>query len=106
MALKRVSRSEAVDLVRHCLDEGLVQWGPHFVKALADEQLVMIDVTNVLRLGTIYEEPEQDIRTGDWKYRVEGHEPDGKWLCIAITFREEENVFLITVFSVESRRKK
>ena len=45
------------------------------------------------------------LKTGEWKYRVEGHEPDGKWLAIVFCFKKVKRAFLITVFSVESRSK-
>ncbi len=59
----------------------------------------------MLRSGAIYDEPEQDIRTGDWKYRVEGHEPGGKWMAIVLTFKTTERAFLVTIFSIESRSR-
>ncbi len=106
MMLRRISRAKALDLLHHCLEEGEVQWGPHFKKALADESLSILEVYGILRGGNIYEEPEQDIKTADWKYRVEGYEPSGKWLAIILTFREVDRVFLITCFSIEARRRR
>jgi hypothetical protein len=54
---------------------------------------------------TIQEAVEVDIRTGDWKYRMEGYAPGGQWLAIVFCFKTRERVFLITVFPVESRRR-
>lgn len=51
--------------------------------------------------GQIYDEP--DIKTGEWKYTIEGHTPDGTLLAIVFCFKSEEPAFLITVFSVSSR---
>ena len=47
-----------------------------------------------------------DIRTGEWKYRVEGYEPGGKWLAVAFSFKTVDRAFLITVFAVESRGRR
>jgi Domain of unknown function (DUF4258) len=105
MLLKRLSRQEAIDLVRHCLEDGEVRYGSHFRKALLDEGLTIPDARAVLRSGAIYDEPEEDIRSGEWKYRVEGYEPGGKWLVVVLTFKEVEQTFLITVFSIESRKR-
>ena len=80
--------------------------GDHFQDELAKEGIEFVDVYPVLRTGRIYEEPEPDIRTGEWKYRIEGHEPGGGWLCIVFKFLEEDSTFLITVWSVEHRRKR
>jgi len=45
------------------------------------------------------------MKTAEWKYRVEGHEPGGKWVVVVFCFKTVERALLITVFSVESRRK-
>jgi len=67
--------------------------------------LTFEDAWTVLGRGQIYEPPEDDIKTGESKYRVEGHAPEGKWLVIVFSFKTVERVFLITVFSVESKRR-
>ncbi len=36
------------------------------------------DALGILNRGQVYDEPEQDIKTGDWKYRMEGETPGGK----------------------------
>ena len=105
MAVERLSRQEAVDLVRHCLEHGSVIQSGHFRKELFDEGVEFDDALLVLRSGQIYDEPEHDIRKGEWKYRMEGYEPGGKWLVIVFSFKAEDERFLITVFSVQSRRR-
>ena len=77
----------------------------HFRDELANESITSQDAWTVLRSGSIYDEPEQDIRTGDWKYGVEGYEPGGKWMAIILTFRSTERAFLVTIFSIESRSR-
>jgi hypothetical protein len=99
--------SEAINLLHRCLSkDGAIQWGPHFVKALADEGLTFTDAWQVLRNGRIYAGPEPDIKTGEWKYKVEGHTPDGIWLAIVFCFKEIDRTFLVTTFSVKARRRK
>jgi hypothetical protein len=56
-----------------------------------------------MKSGAIYNPPEQDIKTGEWKYRIEGFAPDGEWLAIVFCFKTRKRAFLITVFAVESR---
>lgn len=97
---------EAEDLVRFCLGEGEVISGRHFREELAKEGIVFEDAWVVLRTGRIYDPPEQDIKTGEWKYRMEGYEPGGKWMVIALSFKTIQRTFLITIFSVEARGKK
>jgi hypothetical protein len=101
--MDRLSRVEAADLLRHCLEEGSVDRGRHFVQELAAEGLEFEDVLAVLRRGRIYNEPEPDIGTGEWKYRIEGHEPGGKWLAVVFCFKALDRTFLITMFSVKPR---
>jgi len=96
---------EAEDLLRHCLEDGQVIVGKHFREELAKEKVTFQDALGVLRRGCIYDPPEHDVRSGEWKYRVEGHELDGKWLAIVFSFKAVDTAFLITVFSVESRRR-
>ena len=77
---KCLSKLEAQDLLHHCMSDGSVIPGPHFRMALSEEGILIQDVFTVMRLGSIYEEPEYDTKRGNWKYKVEGHEPGGKWL--------------------------
>ena len=83
--LECLSQQEATDLVRFCCGEGgRVRTGKHFRKELENEGLTMVDAEGVLRTGHIYDPGEQDIRTGEWTHRLEGYEPDGKWLVIVV----------------------
>ena len=101
----RLSKQDAQDLLRHCLEQGEVIPGRHFREELAREGIVFEDAWGVLGNGRIYDEPEHDIKTGEWKYRIEGYEPGGKWLVIVFSFKSVDRTFLITVFSVASKRK-
>ena len=101
-----LSRQEVVELLRHCLEEGEVIPGAHFRQELAPEGLTIEDAWQVLRSGRIYDPPEQDSKTGEWKYRVEGHEPDGKWIAIVFSFKTVHRAFLITIFSIASRSRR
>jgi Domain of unknown function (DUF4258) len=105
MAVERLSRHEAVKLLRECLRIGKIIPGKHFRDELAKEGLILPDALRVLKTGNIFQEPECDPKTGDWKYRVEGREVDGKWLAIVFCFRATDTAFLITVFSVEVKQK-
>jgi len=97
---------EAQDLLHFCLEgEGEVIPGRHFRDELAKERLTFEDAWMVLNTGQIYDPPEPDIKTGEWKYRVEGWESGGKWLVIAFSFKTISRAFLITIFSVEEKRR-
>ena len=97
-----------MDMLRDCLsdDDGAVIPGKHFREELTKEGLTIPDAWHVLRTGCIYNPPECDVKTGEWKYNVEGHTPDGTWLAVVLCFKEVNKVFLITVFSVEVKRRR
>ena len=103
--MDRLSRPEAVQLLRECLRTGKIIPGKHFRDELSREGLILPDALRVLKMGNIFQEPECDPKTGDWKYRVEGREVDGKWLAIVFCFRGTDTAFLITVFSVKVKEK-
>jgi len=65
----------------------------------------MVDAWAVLRTGRIYNPPEFHVGCQEWNYRIEGHEPGGKWLGIVFSFKAVDRTFLVTVFSVESKRR-
>lgn len=91
--------------MRHCLEAGRVIPGRHFRDELAREAVSMVDAWGVLQSGQIYNPPEFHVGSQEWNYRVEGHEPGGKWLAIVFSFKALDTTFLITVFSVEARHK-
>jgi hypothetical protein len=100
MPVRCLTRAEAANLVRRCLSAGRVIPGKHFREELANEGLDILDAHNVLRTGIIFQEPEPDIRSGDWKYRIEGTDLEGKPLAVIFCFKDEATGFLITVFSM------
>ncbi len=100
MPVRRLSRAEAEDLVRRCLSAGRLIPGRHFREELAAEGLDILDAYHVLKNGRILNEPEPDIRTGDWKYRMEGIDLDGKGLAVVFCFKDDSTGFLITAFGI------
>ncbi len=106
MGTKPLAKQAALDLLHHCLEEGIVRPGKHFLEELADEDLDMEDARKVLQGGAIYDAPEHDVKTGDWKYKVEGYESGEKWIVIVFTFHGWNNAFLITIWSIEARRRR
>ena len=95
------TKQEATDLIRFCVKRGAIVYGKHFREELANERLSLVDAYHLLINGNVFMSPEEDLRTGEWKYRIEGREPDGKKLAIVFCFKENERGFLITIFSLE-----
>jgi hypothetical protein len=91
----------AKELLIECLGEdGEVVPGRHFLEELAKEDLTFPDALYVLRHGCVTEPADQDIRTREWKYTIEGREPDGQWIRVIFSFKAINRAFLITIFSV------
>lgn len=94
----RLSRSDALKLLRECLKSGTVEYHPHFAQRCQERGVDPQDAQLVLRKGTIYDEAELDLRFQEWRYKVEGKPPDSeKRLKVVITFLERDEVLVITV---------
>lgn len=94
----RLSRSDALKLLRRCLESGIVEYHPHFALRCRDRGIDPVDAQYVLRKGVIYDEAELDVRSQEWRYKIEGKPPDAdKRLKVVITFLERDEVLVITV---------
>jgi len=103
MPFKRLSKAEATDSVRRCLSgAGRIIPSKHFRDELEIERLDILDAYHVLRTGQVFNEPELDPRHGDWNYRMEGTEPEGRRLAIVFCFKEQDTGLLITIFSIRA----
>ena len=58
----RLSKSDALELLRDCLQTGVVQYHPHFAKRCRERGIDPQDAQFVLWKGVIYDEPELDVR--------------------------------------------
>jgi len=92
-----LSRDRAKARLNRCIETGVVIYSQHFRQELIDDGLTREDVFCVCRSGAISTPPERDIRSGRWKYRIEGLTVDRVHIAIVFTFRSTDVVF-ITVF--------
>jgi hypothetical protein len=72
----RLSKSDALKLLRKCLENGIVEYHPHFAQRCRTRGIDPVDAQYVLRKGVIYDEAELDVRFQEWRYKVEGKPPD------------------------------
>ena len=93
----RLSKSDALKLLRECLMNGIVEYHSHFARRCRERGIDPLDAQFVLRKGTIYDEPELDVCFREWRYKVEGKPPDGEKLKVVIAFVERHEVLVITV---------
>lgn len=92
--------------LQDCLEMGHVIPTKHFRDELSNERIPFEDAWTVLRYGNIFDPPEEDSKTPEWKYRIEGHEPGGKWIVVVFCFKSTETACLITIFSVSAKRRR
>ncbi len=103
MAIGAVTTNVALEVLRDCLKEGKVTPGKHFLEELEKEGLTLVDAWHVLGTGSICKPPELNIRSGEWKYTVEGFVPDGARLAIVFCLKQVNHTYLITCFSLGGR---
>ena len=101
-----MARPQAVRQIRQCLATGRIIPTRHFRDELANEKLDFQDALRILKTGHIYDEAEQDVKSGDWKYRCEGSVLDGKSFAIVIRFEAVDTLYLITVFSIRPKERR
>lgn len=95
----RRSKEDASRLIRECLLNGRFIPTRHFWRELENEGLSIVDVLIVVRRGYVFDEPELDVSTGEWKYRVTGTAPGGEFVVIVFCFNSDDEAVLITVFN-------
>ena len=96
-----VSNNDAKVALVKSVEFGTVVLTKHFREELKNDDFTMEDVLLVCRSGSIRTAPEPDIRTGDWKHRIEGFTLDGRSLAVVFCVRTNDVVF-ITVFGTRS----
>ena len=77
-------------LLHYCLEDGGVIQGKHFREELAKEggPLCIEDAFAVLVDGIIYDPPEIDIKTGEWKWKIEGKDLAGNMSQLSLVSQD------------------
>lgn len=92
-----LTNAQAKTALNACLEDGYVVYTKHFREELLNDNLTVEDVLAVCKLGVIRMAPEKDIRTGQWKYRIEGLNTERRSLAVVFCLQPNKTVF-ITVF--------
>ena len=66
----------------------------HFRDELADEDLSMEDVLAACRSGAIVISPEKVIKTGSWKYGIEGSTAERRHIAVVFCLRPDAAVVI------------
>jgi hypothetical protein len=101
MAGDRLSKSDALKRLRWCLEFGVVEFHDHFEKRCRERAIDPQDALRVLQKGTIYREPELDLRFQEWRYRVEGTTPEGQTIAVIIAFPEDDETLALTAIALK-----
>jgi len=93
-----LTKDQAKAQLNLCLDDGWVIYTRHFKQELAGDGLTTEDVLAVCHSGVILMAPEKDIKTGDWKYRIEGCTADYEDVGLIFALKPERKAVFITAF--------
>lgn len=86
--------STAKQLIRTILTTGSVSFSKHALAEMDHDGLTAVDVTNVLRGGTV--DPGEN-ENGSWRYRVRTAR-----IVVVVTFRSETELRVVTAWRVGS----
>lgn len=89
-----LSQADVRRLTREILElRGEVGWTSHVRKELANDDMTTVDATNVLRCWRYMDPAEQDLRTGEWKYRIHTD-----LMGVVVKFRSVTQLTVITAW--------
>lgn len=93
-----LTKDQAKAQLNLCLDDGFVRYTGHFKEELMNDGLTTEDVLAVCCSGAIFMAAEKDIKTGNWKYRIEGRTADHENVALVFTLKPGRKAVFITVF--------
>jgi len=93
--MRRYSRAEARKKISNIIRDGSISYTSHVSKRMVEREFDMYDLTNVLKKGNIYREPEEHPSSGEWVYTVEGFTIDGDDLKLPVVIKERENIIVV-----------
>ncbi len=85
-----LTAADARELIREIIAKGNTAFSAHARKEMAKDKLSALDVTNVLRGGTV-QPPEHE--NGSWRYRVQT-----QIICVCIAFRSRTTLVVVTAW--------
>ena len=70
----------------------------HFRQRLRERNVSMQDIIAIIKNGVIRRDPEKDLVTSEWKYRIEGTSIDEIDTSVIVTIVNDKLSKYITVF--------
>src|SRR4026209_829995 len=80
--------------IRQIIERGVVVHSNHALEQMEEDELTMVDCTNVLRGGQV-QYPE--LKDGTWRYRVLTSR-----ICVVVAFRSEEELRIVTAWRIRN----
>ncbi len=97
----RYTKLQATQLIRIIASSssGRIFPSNHAKKMMGKRDISNQDILRAFKYGKVIDEPEPDIRTGEWKYKIVGNGIDIDNLSVVVTINEDEQyLIIITVF--------
>jgi hypothetical protein len=66
------------------------------------EGLAIGDALHVIQHGCVFREPEFDVKFRQWRYCIQGTEPDGKYVGVIFAVEGVGEGVLMTIFSIDA----
>ena len=92
--------AKATRLLRECIEHGSIIPTNHAIERMVERHISREELFQVLQSGHISRPAEQELKTGEWKYRVEGHTL-GRAVAAVFKFVQIGRAVVITVFEVK-----
>lgn len=95
MGLDKLDRNAARKLISRIRTHGVVNIWDHCEEQMLERDIDAVDLDNVLRCGTIFEEPELH-KSGNWRYRVQT-----QYMLVVIQFDGENELSAVTAWRIK-----
>ena len=86
--------AQALKRIKKNLTNGKTYPTKHFRERLTERKISMQDANYVLKRGNITDEPELDIKTHHWKYKVRGKTVDNEQVSVVVALSDDSSILV------------
>ncbi len=95
--MEKLSGQRAAELAISLLADGWYRLPGHARQREWERNVDLNDIDNVLKNGTIREEPEWSERYSEWRYKMAGADCEDVELAVVFTFEDGPGLIIVTV---------
>lgn len=95
LAKPEYTKLQAARLIKQIAQKGSIRKTGHAKKRMKERNVSDQDILKVLNNGQIFNDPEPNIKTGDWIYTIIGGGIDDGDIAIPVFINKKENYLLI-----------